>query len=359
MLRFARNDTYYGPRAVLMLPSTTNDENKAMGVKRGRMTPHININFMTRKKIIWIAKFIITGLILFVLVNTVKLDSIVEAIRNANKVNVFLALGLVPVNLFLQALKWRLLLNTIIDRVKIIDVAASILVGFTLGLVTPGRLGEFARGFAVKGAPPIKVVGLSIIDKFYNLACTALAGGLAVITLPGMILQQNSIMIASAAILYALGAIIIIYLSLHPGFIRGVLYSISLMLPKRDKVKAFIECFDGISPKRAKLVLAISFLFYLTFITQFFLLVNAFDFLPVIEGIRGLPAIIFAKTFLPISIGGLGVGELASVRFLGLFDIDAAAAFNASLILFSFNVLAPGLAGIVFVPRLRFNGNKS
>ena len=313
---------------------------------------------MARKKIIWVAKVIITGFILVILINTVKLDSITGALKNANKVNVLIALGLVPVNLFLQALKWRILLKSVITKVKLLDVTASILVGFTLGLVTPGRLGEFARGLAVKDAPPIQVVGLSVIDKFYNLSCTALAGGLAVITLPGMILQQGPIMITSAAIIYAAGAFVTVYLLLHPGFIRGILYSISLMLPKRDKVKAFIECFDGISQERAQSVLLISMIFYLTFIVQFFLLVNAFEVLPLIEGMRGLPAIFFAKTFLPVSIGGLGVGELASIRFLGLFDIDPASAFNASLILFSFNVLAPGLAGIIFVPRLRINGNK-
>ena len=310
---------------------------------------------MIRKRIFWVIKLLIALIILVVLVSTIKREAIIEAWLNADKTGVIAALSLLPVNLLLQAVKWRLLLTTLKPNTSTVEVVGSLLVGFTLGLATPGRVGEFARAFAVRDRNPLQVMGLSLADKFYNLACAALFGGIAILTLPGMILQQNVYIIISSGLLYLIGAFIIVYLAAHPGFIRGLLYSISLMLPKRDKLKAIITCLDGITPQRARIVFLLSMLFYFTFIVQFFFLANAFSDLTFIDGIRGLPAIIFTKTFLPISIGGLGVGELAAVRFLSLFRVEAAAAFNASMILFTMNVLAPGIVGIFFIPRLRFN----
>jgi uncharacterized protein (TIRG00374 family) len=314
---------------------------------------------MTRKKIFWLLKLIITIFILVILVNIIKPDEILNALKNARRGPVLFALALLPVNMALQVIKWHILLRTLKQESSLYEAISSILVGFTLGLATPGRLGELARAFAVKDRNPVQIIGLSLADKCYNLACIALFGGLGILTLPGMVLEQNLFLQISSSILYLIGALIVVYLALHPGFIRGILYSISLMLPKRDKIKALITSLDGITTANARTVFIISILFYFTFIMQFFALTNAFDNLAFLDGIRGLPVIIFTKTFLPISIGGLGVGELAAVRFLNLFRVQAAAAFNASLILFTFNVLAPGLIGLVFIPKLRFSeGNK-
>jgi len=314
---------------------------------------------MTKTRIFWALKILITVFILLVLVKTIKFTEILSALSKAEKSGVAAAVALLPLNLALQAVKWGILLKTLKQPIKTIDIFGSLLVGFSLGLVTPGRLGEFGRAFAVRGAEPIQVAGLSVIDKLYNLVCIGLAGGLAILTLPGMILQRTFWEILTALIVYLAGTFIVLYIALHPGFIRGVVYSISLILPKRDKMKALIECLDGISKQKAALVMALTSLFYVTFILQFFLLVNSFGNLRIIDGVRGLPAIIFAKTFLPISVGGLGVGELASVRLLEIFNLEAAAAFNASLALFAVNVLTPGIAGIIFIPKLKFkNGGR-
>jgi uncharacterized protein (TIRG00374 family) len=309
---------------------------------------------MTQKRIFWIIKVAITIFILAILINTIKPREIISAFRGAERAPMVIAFALLPLNLILQIVKWRILLKSLKPTTSNSQVVESLLVGFTLGLATPGRLGELARAFAVRDCEPLQVMGLSLADKFYNLACIALFGGLGILTLPGMVLQQNLYIIISCAVFYAIGAFVIIYLAVHPGFIRGLLYSISLMLPIRKKLQSLIRCLDGLTQERARLVLLISILFYFTFIAQFFILTQAFSQLSPVDGFRGLPAIIFTKTFLPISIGGLGVGELASVRFLSLFKVQAVAAFNASLLLFTINVLIPGIVGLFFIPKLKF-----
>ena len=309
---------------------------------------------MTKKRLFWILRAFITLLILVVLVKIIKVNEIKDAMLNADKTGVFIAAALLPLNLGIQIIKWGTLLRALKPSAGVLDVAGSLLVGFTLGIVTPGRIGEFGRAFAVRKAEPIQVAALSLIDKLFTLLCIGLFGGAAILLLPGMVLQQELTLVITAAVVYAVGSTIAVYIALHPGFVRGILYSISLMLPKRDKMKAIIGCFDGLTKQKARTVLILSVLFYFTFIMQFYILANSFGNLSFIDGIRGLPSIIFTKTFLPISIGGLGVGELASIRFLSIFKVEAAAAFNASLILFTINVLIPGMVGLLFLPRLKF-----
>lgn len=301
-----------------------------------------------------LVKLLISVSILVILVYTIKLDRISEAFTNARHTGLIAAASLLPVNIGLQFIKWRILLQTVKPQTSFLEVLGSLLVGFTLGLGTPGRIGEFGRAFAVKDTDPLKVLGLAVIDKLFNLSCIALFGGLGILTLPGMVLQQNVYIILSCVILYLIGVWIILFILTHPAGVRGVLYSISLMLPKREKIKTFISCLDGISVSRSKGLLIVSALFYFTFIMQFFFLVQSFSRIDFPGGLSGLASVIFVKTFLPISVGGLGVGELASTRLLQLYSVETAAAFNASLVLFALNVLTPGLFGFLFIPRLKF-----
>jgi len=62
---------------------------------------------------------------------------------------------------------------------------------------------------------------------------------------------------------------------------------------------------------------------------------------------------LFTKSALPIAIGDLGLDQFASIQFFGAFGVSEAAAFNASILMFAFNVLIPSLLGILFVGKLQ------
>jgi hypothetical protein len=47
------------------------------------------------------------------------------------------------------------------------------------------------------------------------------------------------------------------------------------------------------------------------------------------------------------------VGETASVAFFRIFGVASAAAFNASVMLFSMNILLPAVIGVFVLLRLR------
>jgi len=71
-----------------------------------------------------------------------------------------------------------------------------------------------------------------------------------------------------------------------------------------------------------------------------------FDTVNLFEASKAAASMFLAKTILPISFSDLGIREGAAVYFFGKIDVSAAAALNASLLLFLFNIAVPAIAGL-------------
>jgi uncharacterized protein (TIRG00374 family) len=79
---------------------------------------------------------------------------------------------LIPVLVFVKAYRWLLLLESDQIHYPLSRALLASWAGYTLGDVTPGRLGEFARvGYLKRDiqVPFIEGVTISIIDRIYDL----------------------------------------------------------------------------------------------------------------------------------------------------------------------------------------------
>ncbi|MEX1054624.1 MAG: hypothetical protein WED81_01245, partial [Rhodothermales bacterium] len=71
----------------------------------------------------------------------------------------------------------------------------------------------------------------------------------------------------------------------------------------------------------------------------------------------GIALVFFVKLLLPpVTLMDVGIREGAAVFFLGSLGFPEAAALNASLLLFTINLLIPAAAGLPLVMRLRLSG---
>lgn len=299
------------------------------------------------------AKVILTITVLGLLVATIEPQEIMRAVRGARVPLLAASLALVVPALSLRAMKWGYLLRQVKPEVRAREVWATLLVGFTFGVVTPGQIGEFGRAFFISGRPRLELIGLSFIDKLYNLLAIVLFGSLGLLFLPGLVWDGNAYLFASCTILVALFWAVLILMLLSPRWIRDLLYAINVMLPYRDKVKVLLSGLDPIRQRQSVVLAVLGCAHYLVGIVQFYLLVLSFQPAAFWDSFRASSVTIFVKAALPISIGGLGVGETASVAFYRLFDVGRAAAFNSSVMLFSMNVLLPAAIGFLVLLRLR------
>ncbi len=306
-----------------------------------------------RSRLFFWIKILLTVSVLGLLVITIKPREIIAAFQGSYYPLVFVSFILVIPNLGLRALKWGYVLRQVKPTASVREILNSLLVGFTFAVVTPGQLGEFGRAFFIAGRPRLELIGVSFIDKFFNLLPIILGGSIGLLFLPGLVLDGNTYLFMGCCVLVALLWTFFIVLLLSPRWVRDLLYAINVMLPYREKIKILLSGLDPIRVKQSLTLACLGIAHYAIVICQYFLVVQSFQQVNLFDAFRATSATLFVKAALPISIGGLGVGETASVGFFRLFEVGRAAAFNSSALLFSMNVLLPALVGFLILLKLR------
>ncbi len=305
---------------------------------------------MLTKRAFFAVKLALAVVILSALVWTVHPSKIWIAFRSANFFMIFLAFILMPLNFALQIFKWHFIVSWVRRDVTFSEAARTLLISLAIGLSTPGRVGEYARGFFVKGTDWATGLGLVAIDKLYSLfIITALGGGTSLFLLPHL---QRFDFISSEVrlgigVLFAFLLILLIF----PQTFRTLLVRLGQHFPETHPFHRLIHGVELLSNRHGQVVFGLSLLVFLIFTCQFFILLNAFEKVDFHTAILVIPSIFFVKSMLPISIGDLGIREGASVFLFGQFGVSSAAAFNAPILLFVVNLLLPGLVGLYFLLR--------
>ncbi|MBR9976462.1 MAG: flippase-like domain-containing protein [Bacteroidetes bacterium] len=296
----------------------------------------------------WACRFLLAGALLYFLVSTVQRDIIAALFLQAQPAFLFLALGLLPLNLLLQYKKWQLLVHGPFPQIAVPELRASLLLGFTFGIVTPARVGEFGgRAAGMRSVDGWTLVGLTAVDKFAGMVVTVVVGcvGLMVFCWRHPFIDPLLL-----TVLFSVFAVIAVLLLLRrrSGSSPVLRRHVNGAGRFQRRIASFRAALQHVRGPRLHRLLWCSILFYLTFLLQFFLLLSAFGPVDLLSALAGISTIFLIKTIIPpITLGELGIREGASVYVLGHAGILAAAAFNAALLLFVINILLPSLAGLV------------
>lgn len=264
------------------------------------------------------------------------------------------AVALMPINIGLEAYRWHRLVARLAPETTYRQSLAAVLSGYPLGLVTPARAGDFVgRALYLPYSGKAELMALTFAERMATLACTLVAGLVALG--PFLLFQSDLPQLAWATLFFAAaaGTGAFLVLLLHPRLARRVLAAV---LPFRPALR-LLRVLDRFDRRDARSLLALSAVRYGVFSSQFVLLVFAFQpdasWLPVAAGVS---LVFFAKSAIPsFTLGDLGVREGVAVFFLGTLGVAAAAAFEASLVLFGINLLLPALVGLPLVLRLRIS----
>jgi uncharacterized membrane protein YbhN (UPF0104 family) len=312
-------------------------------------TPELTITKSKRTKVIGWIKFGLAVAILLILVYWIRWDDLIQSLMTARFEMLLLALALLIPNILAQGLRWGYLLRRQTSGVPHKEIVASLFLGWTLGILTPGRVGQFARAFAVPSAPTLPTIGLTIVDKLFTLVWIVLFGAVGFFSFFAVPPGVSWIWIPLA--------ISIIWLALSPQMLNRLLQRICRVLPFREKLLKIISTLEHLNTRDCVVAHVFSIVTVATFFSQFVFLVSAFFPILYMDGMRATAAVVFVKSALPITFGELGVGEAASIHFFGQFGVTKAAAFNASILTFFINLVIPSLIGLLFLPSLRLYRN--
>jgi uncharacterized membrane protein YbhN (UPF0104 family) len=321
---------------------------------------NISTDISKRYKGLWITilKIVIAGGLLTYLVFKVDVVEIMGALRNANITLIVITALLAFLNIYLQFLKWKITCSYILNEKNNKKILLSLFYGFSGGVFTPVRIGEyFGRAAAFKDKSLIKVVVATFIDKIFPLMAVAGFGSLASILFIHYYYNVSAFLTGSLFILtfvlfYAAYTIV-----LDPRFWNSVLFSRVNKSPRLKKIFDNFLVLKKLDRVYTTQMVFISIAFYTCFILQYALLTAAFSgHYNFVDYIWAGNLVMFAKTIIPpISLGDLGIREGASVFFLHMFGEVKSVGFNSSIFLFLINMLIPSVIGLFLL--LKKNDN--
>ncbi|MCF6268813.1 MAG: flippase-like domain-containing protein [Melioribacteraceae bacterium] len=307
---------------------------------------------LVRKRIVNIGKIGIgLGLLIF-LIYYIDPTTIKETFLKANRFYFFIAFLLLPLNLFLQYYKWKVLSSKYFGIKDSGKIWLSLFYGISGGIFTPMKSGEyFARSLPYNNVKVLDVILTTLVDKLIPIFFVIIIGGaFFIIYLEGLI--GFSIFVTSVLIVLSS---LLVYFLLHLLFgrsktsikLRGWLQSKKIFAKVLDRI-SFLKDMDRRT--LVKLVAA-SFFYHITFTTQMALLLSAFSGeFNFILFFFAANLIIFTQIVIPpIAFGEVGVREGASVYFLQNLGFVGAVGFNAAISLFFINLLLPSVVGFLLL----------
>jgi uncharacterized membrane protein YbhN (UPF0104 family) len=276
------------------------------------------------------------------------------------------ALLLVIVNWGIEAIKWKFLI-TKIEQVPLIKSFTSVLSGIAVSTFIPNRVGEyFGRVFILEKASRIEGILITILGSMSQLMVTILTGTFCLtIFIPRFLWNTGNIM---GTIYWGLIAMILVIDTLLLLFY----FNISLLATLKEKIcvrkwrkyRKFFNVFSYYRFPELCRVISLSFLRWLVFSTQYYLLLRVFAVpVPLFEGLIIIAIIFFIMTIIPtIALTELGIRGTVAIYFFGIYftrfhmmnETISVGILAASTLLWIINLAIPALAGSVLLFRLNY-----
>jgi uncharacterized membrane protein YbhN (UPF0104 family) len=210
-----------------------------------------------------------------------------------------------------------------------------------LALITPARLGELVRIAYLRDKQKLKIAGLVLIDKGFDvlvLCALSIVGafalfgfwaglGLAIVTVVGV------------AAVY------------RPVAWSRSLNAISSRTPLALHLNRTWSSLQSLTPWTTSLYLALTLLSFAIVLLQFgIVLLSWHAWSPSIVFLT-FPMVVLTNV-LPLTIGGLGIREGAAAVLLGHYGVSPADAALAAFLMFAMNTALPGIVGALLLPAL-------
>lgn len=296
-------------------------------------------------------KISITVFLLTVIIHKIQPQEIRADWQSVN--GAILALGLLMTipNLLVQHLKWRYLARLVDPAVTHRDIFRSLLCGFSIGLITPGRLGEMGRGWFLESAAKPQMIGMGIIDKILSLMALSL---ISVAALAGMVVIHEFPFTVIYGLLLTLAGLFMAFMLIiifSPNRIRYMVRNSKravYRLPWRNKLFALLSAVDNFKRKHFLPAMSYALLFQVIVLMQYYVILSAFSEANPVSVMALSSLAFFGKAILPVAVMDLGVREGALIYFLSRLSVPVSSVFNASIFLFLTNVLLPGIVGSFF-----------
>jgi uncharacterized protein (TIRG00374 family) len=255
----------------------------------------------------------------------------------------FVIILLMVLNWSCEALKWKLLLQYIQD-ITFLRSLRAVLSGITVSFFTPNRMGEFAgrivyldQGNKIKGAMA------TFVGSTAQLLITLQFGFVAFTLIGSQLVNIDLKLLYTYDVLLCVLFFVLTFLWIHIADLSRILSRITIL----KKFEKITNIFSSFKRKELAYTYLLSFLRYVIFCTQQFLLLKMFNvevnylFCFLLSGLSFLIITIIPS----IAIGELGVRGSVNLTVFALANIDASLILIATFSLWLINLAFPAFIG--------------
>ncbi len=296
-------------------------------------------------KITTILKIVISLSILIFIFDRIQLSELVAAFRKVD-LPVFISGSVVGLlSLLIQIGKWHLLLQQVEPKAGLKDSLRSFFCGMALGIISPGRAGEFGRAIFVQSSKRGLLVEMTVIDK--------ISAVMAICFLAAWSFRSRETFHLVFIFSGLTGALI--FLCVYWKYIRTKGGGL-LRLKKRFGLQSTSPAEFSYSNRIGWLVVILAIAMFSLVTFEFYLLLLCFEWVEWKAVVSVFPVILLIN-LVPIAFAGIGVREAAAILLLSDYHVSQAAALNASFLIFFLNIFSPALIGGLWI--LLISGGKS
>lgn len=281
------------------------------------------------------------GILIFLyLLATIDLGQVTTMLLAANPFYFGAAVGLTFLIIMLKAFKWQLIFNTYHLSLPFRRFLPPWIIGLSLSMITPGKVGDFAKATYLSDKAPLgKGITSVMADRIIDLLT------LFILTIIGLsyfatTYAQNTSLLLTTYLLFAIFIIAVLLLSkqriasliLRPFYIR--------FLPQKMKEKVrsvYSDFYSGIGVilGRKRIIITVSILTFIVWLSNtlvLYLLALSLGFQIPYEFLLIVFPIITLLEALPISFSGVGTRDAAMVFFFSFIALGAEVSVGVSLL---------------------------
>ena len=320
----------------------------------------------SKKAISFLLKISIVALALFFLYDQLKsnvsfkqfdLNNIFLTLKN-NFLVLVLVIFLMFLNWFVESLKWRFLISKI-EKVSIKTSLRAVFSGITVSSFTANRVGEYGgRVFCLKHADRIQGVLITVIGSMAQLIVTIVFGLVGILLLPNL-MPSFDLFLKDLEFSYPIILFVAILLStlLILLFLNASVFTVLLSKFRfLTKFSKYSKVFSFYSSSELLEVLVYSFVRYIIFTSQYFILLNIFSVeVSYINSMILITTMLFVVSVIPtVAIAEIGIRGSVALYLFGLLSNNSIGILSATFCLWIINLVLPALIGIIFIFTLRF-----
>jgi glycosyltransferase 2 family protein len=285
-----------------------------------------------------VVKLALAAVLLVLILSRMDMVMFYEQIKAQDTKLLVLAFLSVPVWILLKTLKWKMLLQTFIEKPALLHVIRSFLAGLAIGMVTPGKVGELSRAFFIRSQNRSRVAGLVVVDRYSDLLMLIFFISFGVLNFMGPYWTLGVILTGVAGT----GALFIMHGIAAKGFFSKT-SNVAV-----DRIRDMLKALEGINFKLfLPLLVVTAAIMMLSIVTSYCLLLS-FTSIPFMTALNVFPLVLMTN-ILPITFGNLGVREGTTIFLLSTYGISDEVSLSIALSLFVLHTLIPSFIGIILM----------